>query len=482
MKMGQATMVSLGLCLAFAWAQAEAASSNDLASTYGGEANQVPCGYGFQMSVAPASPTEEDIISVTSAGDWPNSCIPGYRSHQVANNVIQIDLEYDAIGPCLDVIMPWTSTVELGPLSSGVYRIDVYLNSQLGATLCGSQPLTVIPATLPLDVVVDEIAWMGTTISPNDEWIELYNNTDSPVDLTGWSLTAADGTPNIPLSGAIPAGSYFLLERTNDDSVPGVTRDLLYSGALENEGEDLVLRDSACNVIDRVDCTAGWFAGHNEARVPMVRVDTSANGTWASNWTHNPRCGTATSSAGISRTCTLTVTNVGQPLDYALYFNERFTATTTTLDHTLMEDALLGLIDGATTSIDVALYGLNRQSVVTALIAAHNSGVTVRVVGDDEAASGDYSASYQALTNAGVPVVVDASTSKIQHNKFLIMDGEVVWTGSTNFTDTGLTLNANNSIVITDTMLAGVYLVEFEEMWAGSLHEEKADNTPHLLD
>jgi hypothetical protein len=343
-------------------------------------------------------------------------------------------------------------------------------------------PALAAPETPPMDVVVSEIAWMGTTVSYNDEWIELYNNTASPVDLTGWSLSAADGTPTISLNGTIPPDSYFLVERINDDSVPGVTRDLLYSGALGNDGEDLVLRDNASNVIDRVNCSAGWFAGHTEGRVPMVRVDTLADGNWASSWTHSPRCGTATNSAGVSRTCTLTVTDVGHALDYALYLNERFTATTTTLNHTLMEDALLALIDGATASIDVALYGLNRQSVVTALIAAHNEGVTVRVVGDDEAATGEYSSSYQALTDAGITVVVDTSTSKIQHNKFLIVDGQVVWTGSTNFTDTGLTLNANNSLVITDTTMAGVYLAEFEEMWAGSFQEDKADNTPHLLD
>lgn len=79
--------------------------------------------------------------------------------------------------------------------------------------------------------------------------------------------------------------------------------------------EDLVLRDGASNVIDRVDCSTGWFAGHNDGRVPMVRVDTSADGSLASNWTHNPRCGTATNSAAISRTCTLNVTHVGQSLD-----------------------------------------------------------------------------------------------------------------------------------------------------------------------
>ncbi len=356
------------------------------------------------------------------------------------------------------------------------FAVELYNSHQPSVPTAGGQAGS-------LNVVISEIAWMGTATSSHDEWMELHNNTDHPLNLTGWTLSAADGTPSIPLSGTIPAKSYFLLESTDDDTVPGVAADQIYAGTLKNDGEDLVLHDTVSNVIDQVDCASGWFAGHADGRVPMVRVSTAVSGTQATNWTYHPRCGTATNSTGISQTCTLTVTNVGHALDYAVYFNERATtATATTDEHTPMEDVLLALIDSATTSIDVALYGLNRQSVITALVAAHDEGVTVRVVGDDEAAMGDYSSSYHALIEAGVTVVTDASTSKIQHNKFLVIDGEVVWTGSTNLTDTGLTLNTNNSIVITDTILAGIYTAEFEEMWGGSFHNDKIDNTAHLLD
>jgi phosphatidylserine/phosphatidylglycerophosphate/cardiolipin synthase-like enzyme len=333
------------------------------------------------------------------------------------------------------------------------------------------------------EVVISEIAWMGTTDSYADEWIELYNNTGSSIDLTGWSLNAIDGTPSIALSGTIPAGGYFLLERTDDNSVPGVTADQVYTGALGDDGEDLILDDGASSVIDEVDCSSGWFAGNADGRVPMTRSALSGDGSQSSSWTHNPRCGTATNSAGVSRTCTLTVTNVGHNLDYAVYFNERATtATATTTSHTTIEDALLDLIDGASTSIDIALYGLDRQSVVGALVAAHNRSVAVRVVGDDEAMTGEYSSSYQELISTGITIMTDTTTSKIQHNKFLVVDSNIVWTGSTNFTDTGLTLNANNSIVITDTTLASIYTTEFEEMWAGAFHEAKTDNTIHILD
>lgn len=362
------------------------------------------------------------------------------------------------------------------------YRISTF-SLVIALLLTAFSPATVYPASLR-DVVISEIAWMGTTTSSYDEWIELYNDTDSPIDLTGWSLVATDETPtvNINLSGSIPAGGYFLLERTNDDSVPGVAADLIYTGALSNEGENLILRDGASTIVDQVDCGSGWFSGHSDGRVPMVRVDTSADGSQAGNWTYNPRCGSATNSAGVSRECTLPVTNVGQALDYAVYFNERATtATGVTTEHTPMEDALLALINGASTSIDVALYGLNRQSVVDALIAARARGVTVRVVGDDDAAIGDYSSSYQALVDAGITIVTDSS-GYIEHNKFFVFDGEVVWTGSTNLTDTGFTLNANNSLAVTDTVLASVYTTEFSEMWGGSFQGDKADNTIHLLD
>ncbi|MBK8904486.1 MAG: lamin tail domain-containing protein [Anaerolineaceae bacterium] len=337
-------------------------------------------------------------------------------------------------------------------------------------------------AAAPLDVVLSEIAWMGTTVSTNDEWIELHNPTSAMVDITGWVLAAADGTPSILLSGSIPAGGYFLLERTDDTTVPGVTANQIYTGALSNTGENLTLEDEMANVIDTLDNSGGWFSGHNEARVPMLRVDAAVSANIPNNWTYNPRCGTATNTAGMSHTCTLTETAVGQSFSYQVFFNPlAITAAGPTTTTTPMELALLEVINQAATQIDIALYGLNRQSVVDSLINAHNRGVTVRVVGDDDAAAGEYALAYQALTTAGIPLILDSS-GQIQHNKFLVVDSQTVWTGSTNFTDTGFTSNANNALLVTDSTLANIYTLEFSEMWSGLFHGAKADNTPHLLD
>lgn len=136
------------------------------------------------------------------------------------------------------------------------------------------------------DVVINEIAWMGTTNSANDEWIELYNNTDAVVDLIGWALKAVDGTPAINLQGTISAKSYFLLERTSDETLPAVTADLIYTGALGNSGEKLELRDASNNLIDTVDCSGGWFAGDNTTKATMERIDSTKIGD-ATNWATN---------------------------------------------------------------------------------------------------------------------------------------------------------------------------------------------------
>jgi hypothetical protein len=134
-----------------------------------------------------------------------------------------------------------------------------------------------------LDVVINEISWMGNTTSTSSEWIELYNNTSEQVDLSGWSVVSQDGTPTISLSGFIQPGQYFLLERTSDDSVPQVVADLIYIGALNNSGEFLELKDGDGNIIDSIDSSSGWHAGDNTNKLTMERINPSSSAV-ESNW------------------------------------------------------------------------------------------------------------------------------------------------------------------------------------------------------
>lgn len=154
-------------------------------------------------------------------------------------------------------------------------------------------------ATVNAQVVINEIAWMGSDNggtagqNANDEWIELYNNGNEAVDLSEWSLNADDGSPSIALEGMINAGEFFLLERSDDNSVPSVIADLIYTGALSNSGETLRIKDNGGVVIDTIDGTEGWqsIGGNNETKETAQRV--------SSGWiTTSPTPGSSNESSG----------------------------------------------------------------------------------------------------------------------------------------------------------------------------------------
>lgn len=122
------------------------------------------------------------------------------------------------------------------------------------------------------DVLINEIAWMGSTNSANDEWIELYNNTNNNIDLSGWTLKSADEKLKINLNGIITEKGFYLLERTDNSSVSNIIADLIYKGALNNSGIDLALYDNSNNLIDKINCSMGWLAGDNTTKKTMERA------------------------------------------------------------------------------------------------------------------------------------------------------------------------------------------------------------------
>lgn len=70
------------------------------------------------------------------------------------------------------------------------------------------------------DLIISEVAWSGTAASGADEWIELHNRSHLSVDVNGWVLNG--GELEIELSGSVAPYGFFLLERTDDDTVSDI--------------------------------------------------------------------------------------------------------------------------------------------------------------------------------------------------------------------------------------------------------------------
>ena len=154
--------------------------------------------------------------------------------------------------------------------------------------------LVVFPHDATAQVVVSEIAWMGTTADANDEWIELHNRGGDPVDVTGWTVDDGDAL-FITLTGSIASHGFALLERTDDNSVTSVSAFQIYTGALSNAGKTITLRNGSGTKIDTVVGGENWtgIGGNNVSKDTPQRT---GSGGWI---TAAPTPGSANASNGI---------------------------------------------------------------------------------------------------------------------------------------------------------------------------------------
>jgi len=129
-------------------------------------------------------------------------------------------------------------------------------------------------------------------------------------------------------------------------------------------------------------------------------------------------------------------------------------------------------------SLDIAAFDLDSEPIVNALIALESHGIEPRVVTDTD--NEDLS-SIRRLRRNGISVVTDDRTA-LMHNKFIVIDGAVVWTGSMNFTSNDVHCHNNNTVRFTAPELALNYTSEMDEMYdQRSFGPRSPDDTPRPL-
>ncbi len=171
--------------------------------------------------------------------------------------------------------------------------------------------LFIAPVCARAAVVINEVAWMGTTESQYGEWVELYNDGSSDVSVSGWKLyEAGGGTVIFTLTKSIPAGGYLVIERTTasaPDPLPGVNGESGSFGGsgLSNTGEYLVLKNDTGSIIDSLDASSGWPAGDATTKETMQKSGNSwVTATGTPNGHNSGASQTAPSSASTTKTNT----------------------------------------------------------------------------------------------------------------------------------------------------------------------------------
>lgn len=141
-----------------------------------------------------------------------------------------------------------------------------------------------------------------------------------------------------------------------------------------------------------------------------------------------------------------------------------------------VDDYVVASIQSAKRTVDAVSYEFNLPTMAEALIDAHNRGLIVRLVTDTDSIGEE---AVQEIMDAGVQVVED-NRSAIMHDKFVIVDGTTLWTGSWNFTENDTYRNNNNLLAITSSRLVANYQTEFNEMFeASEFGPRSSANTPY---
>jgi phosphatidylserine/phosphatidylglycerophosphate/cardiolipin synthase-like enzyme len=140
-----------------------------------------------------------------------------------------------------------------------------------------------------------------------------------------------------------------------------------------------------------------------------------------------------------------------KPVPWEVYFSPKGGCT----------DAIIRELNKAKSSILVQAYSFTSAPIAKALLGAHKRGIKVEVILDKSQRNDKYS-SADFLANSGILTKIDEAHN-IAHNKVMVIDGEIVITGSFNFTKAAEEKNAENLLIIHDKKLASFYIKNWHD-------------------
>jgi phosphatidylserine/phosphatidylglycerophosphate/cardiolipin synthase-like enzyme len=324
-------------------------------------------------------------------------------------------------------------------------------------------------------LVINEILYDPAKSSDEQgEWVELFNPGDEPVDIAGWALRD-QGTNSHLVTGSVivPAGGFAVLARSGDAKVNGgVAADYVYGDdfKLANDGDAVVLQDPNGAVVDSVSygVTAPWPLA--TAGVSIELSTPSADNTKGASWQ------LAVLPFGAGDLGTPGKPNGGTPGTFTIdteipdWHEPTLKASLRFAPLDDLEGEVMARLAAATKQIRLAFFNIRLDAVRDLLAQKVKQNVDVHVVLDKKTQDLEYNTMDEELVKAGVPVTLVENTSATEatmHDKFTVVDGSLVMTGSANYSQTALHVSDEDLITFEDPALAARYLDEFDELVAG---------------
>jgi len=131
------------------------------------------------------------------------------------------------------------------------------------------------------------------------------------------------------------------------------------------------------------------------------------------------------------------------------------------------EEAFINALNSSQSSLHCALFEVELESLKQVLLEKQQK-IDVKIITDND---------YLQQFNYSF---VKADSWGLMHNKFCVIDGKKVTTGSMNPTFNDAYKNNNNLLIITSPLLAQNYEDEFQEMWQGEFKKGEKVKNPTL--
>jgi len=244
-----------------------------------------PTQYGIHNKMA--------LVWLDDAGGYVHvGSLNGSETSSKANRELAIHVQSDAVYDYLKAVFDW----------------DWYISRPLYLPLVMSNwSAPAPPVGYP---VISEVLYNPIGDADPDEWVEIYNPTDQPVDLSGWRLgdvgpagECGSGLYTFPAGAALPPGGAIVVARQaadvigftpdfefvidllrNDPAVPDMNPAGAWEGfgfALGNAGDEVILLDAGAAPVDALVYGSGSYpgvaahpgvsaAGHSLERRPAI--------------------------------------------------------------------------------------------------------------------------------------------------------------------------------------------------------------------
>lgn len=124
---------------------------------------------------------------------------------------------------------------------------------------------------------------------------------------------------------------------------------------------------------------------------------------------------------------------------------------------------IIALLNRAKARIEICVFTISDDNISRAILAAHQRGVAVRILSDNDKAN-DLGSDIYSLCENGIQVKIDTSPSHM-HHKFAIIDRNTLINGSFNWTRSASNYNQENIVVTNEPGLIEDFAAVFDKLW-----------------